>query len=244
MKIANEVLNMLEVFDRALSNEIGDLISAHLYGASGTDARFIARKIEDSVGKVFYTPSGKAAESKVVAIKLIAIGELILDSLGLAYTKEDISKPIYKAMINRLVGNGKDKSTCPYCGFNMPVYPGRYPVNCPQCNQQIGTDKIESINEEAPSASAPPKWIIGNSQLEAEWRDVISKHGDAIKSSWPTAIAIFKNHCKKKGIIIGEDCSSASDLGAMPMGGSQVKKKEKEKEIVAAENITNYFKKG
>jgi len=34
---------------------------------------------------------------------------------------------------NVLASVSKPKYVCPWCGFPIPKYPGRYPVKCPEC---------------------------------------------------------------------------------------------------------------
>lgn len=45
------------------------------------------------------------------------------------------------------VFNRKSKRTCASCGLVVPVYPGRYPRNCPHCDTPFMSDKIESIDD-------------------------------------------------------------------------------------------------
>jgi len=35
---------------------------------------------------------------------------------------------------NVLLRMSAPKHVCPWCGFPIPTYPGRYPVKCPECN--------------------------------------------------------------------------------------------------------------
>ena len=62
------------------------------------------------------------------------------------YVKEAFSPAVLNA-ISKPVDPSKIKSTCPHCGFNLPSYPGRYPVKCPGCGNQIGSEKVESENK-------------------------------------------------------------------------------------------------
>jgi len=48
---------------------------------------------------------------------------------------KQVSEAMTPGLLNALSRN-KNRTTCPGCGFPMPVYPGRYPSTCPSCGAQ------------------------------------------------------------------------------------------------------------
>jgi len=57
-----------------------------------------------------------------------------------------VQEAMTPGVLNALNKN-RNRSTCPGCGFPLPIYPGRYPAHCPQC----GGDR------EAPAETQEPE---------------------------------------------------------------------------------------
>ena len=50
---------------------------------------------------------------------------------------------IEKLLLPRVANSSskKQKSDCPNCGMKLPIYKGRYPNNCPGCNDVLNKEK-------------------------------------------------------------------------------------------------------
>ena len=47
-----------------------------------------------------------------------------------------VAESATKGIINALLKN-RSRAVCKSCGFPLPVYPGRYPKNCPNCGEPL-----------------------------------------------------------------------------------------------------------
>jgi len=72
---------------------------------------------------------------------------------------EKISEALKKRM-----GAMREKTHCEACGCQIPVYPGRYPIRCPECDAEF--IQSDSNNEEETPwkqfTNTRPEWAIGN----------------------------------------------------------------------------------
>jgi rubrerythrin len=59
---------------------------------------------------------------------------------------KQVNEAMTPGILNALSRN-KNRTTCPGCGFPMPVYPGRYPSKCPSCDVPRG-DASPAATEE------------------------------------------------------------------------------------------------
>lgn len=58
-------------------------------------------------------------------------------------------------VINALTRRGAARTTCKECQFPLPVYPGRYPKDCPNCGTAFEAPSEDPAEEgTAPSASS------------------------------------------------------------------------------------------
>ena len=49
---------------------------------------------------------------------------------------ERVAESATKGVINALMKQ-KSRTVCKDCGFPLPVYPGRYPKDCPNCGAPL-----------------------------------------------------------------------------------------------------------
>lgn len=49
---------------------------------------------------------------------------------------DGVAESATKGVIKALLKN-RSRTVCKSCGFPLPVYPGRYPKNCPNCGAEL-----------------------------------------------------------------------------------------------------------
>ena len=116
--------------------------------------KFEGRNIKDNVEEVVALTDGFSfAQLREFMVSVYClkqdkkqVSERIRKNFEVSPIKESFSPAVLNA-ISKPIDPSKIKSTCPHCGFNLPSYPGRYPVKCPGCGNQIGSEKEEPENK-------------------------------------------------------------------------------------------------
>jgi len=88
-------------------------------------------------------PSKQLVEQIDSLVERVLHGELdpktaVSDILG-----EQLSPGMRNAL-----SKGKVKMNCPSCDLAIPVYPGKYPKQCPECGVEFGEPGVEIPKEE------------------------------------------------------------------------------------------------
>jgi hypothetical protein len=65
----------------------------------------------------------------------------MIDSVIEGIEPDKLIQEVTRGMINA-VGRGKPKYHCIDCELKVPVYPGRYPKNCPICNGNLESTPV------------------------------------------------------------------------------------------------------
>ncbi len=58
-----------------------------------------------------------------------------------AFLQEQLTPGLEKILIRNGV-----KMRCKVCGFPIPIYTGRYPLRCPQCNSLLELDSFDTFS--------------------------------------------------------------------------------------------------